>query len=100
MPDENRAALTDLRKLLKQPGHLKIITNEVRPSLRVAQKDPRSPAKDGVDLTTPASFVCHDVVDLEGPDDKGRYLARSAEGDWTLGYPTALLARLQQWQEG
>lgn len=99
MPDENRAALTELRKLLKEHGALQIITNEVEPRLRVHSRDPRSEAKDGVDLTDPRTFVCHAVVELEGPDDQGCYRAVSAEGDWTLGYPSSLLARLQQWRD-
>jgi hypothetical protein len=99
MPDENRSALLALRKLLREHGALKIITSEVRPSLRQNAKDPSSPAKDDTDLSTPRAYVCHAVVDLEGPDEKGRYRARSAEGDWTVGYPPALLVRLQQWRD-
>jgi hypothetical protein len=46
--------------------------------------------------TAPAHFVCHDVVRIEGPDDRGRYTAHTAEGDTCTGYPAALLRRLRQ----
>jgi hypothetical protein len=87
MADDTTVA--ELDALVKIPGALKIITSEVKAKL------PKN-----ADLTLPSSFVCHDVVELAGPDDRGRYVAYSAEGDWTMGYPTALLSRLRQWRSG
>jgi len=84
---EDDAAVAELHELAKTPGALKIITNQVNPE-----------AGENPDPYKIASFIWHDVVQVVGPDDKGRCTAFSAEGDWTAGYPSALLARLQQWQ--
>jgi hypothetical protein len=92
--------VAELKALIQIPGALKIITNEVQPELRQDRQDPRSAPADDVDLRDPQAFVCHNVVELEGPDDRGRYRARSAEGDWTVGYPEQLLSRLRQWRGG
>lgn len=112
-------AVAQLKALLKVPGALRIITNEVRPELRRDPGDANSPldpakldavpgepedAKDaarealrvGTYLRRPSTFVIHDVVRLEGPNDKGQYTAWTAEGDACMGQPEALLARLQE----
>ena len=96
-PLVDEMAVRQLEALVNVPGSLKIITAEVRPELREDAGNPRSLAREGVDLRNPATFVIHDVVRLEGPDDKGRYTACSAEGDWTVGLSSALLKRLQEW---
>lgn len=92
MPEEQDSldalALEELQALLNTPGELKIITNE-----------PRTDLKRGLDTRSASAYVCHDVVALDGPNDQGRYVAHSAEGDWTMGYPAALLSRLQQWRD-
>jgi len=87
--EQDDTAVAELEALLAIPGALKIITNEPNPD-----------APDNADLRLPSSFVCHDVTGITGPDERGRYLASSAEGDWTLGYPSALLSRLRQWRSG
>lgn len=87
MPEDT--TLAELKALVAVPGALKIITSEID---KKAGKNP--------DLTRPSSFVLHDVVSLEGPDPRGRYVAYSKEGDWTSGYPGALLSRLRQWRNG
>lgn len=83
-----QAALAELRALAKIKGRLKIITNE--------RADKRATA----DLSKPSSFVLHDVVRVEpSPSKAGTYQAFSAEGDWTWGYPAALVRRLSEWRE-
>lgn len=95
--NDKSLAVQQLEALSSIPGALKIITNEVQPDLREDRKDRRSAAKADVDLHRPDSFVCHDVVRIEGPDHRGLYTAFSAEGDWCRGEEKALLARLQEW---
>jgi hypothetical protein len=87
MTEHDDTTVAELEALAAIPGALKIITAEP-----MVEDDPDA------DLTSPSSFVCHDVVEIEGPDARGRYIAHSAEGDWTTGYPAALLARLRQWR--
>lgn len=100
-------ALTDaqakalLETLLGRKGTLKIITSEVKPTLRVDTKDERAPAKEGVDLRDPASMVLHDVVKIEPhPVRKTHLVASSAEGDAVESYdgPQALLVRLLEYK--
>lgn len=79
---DNDLAIQQLQALLTVPGALKIITSEQ--------------AGNDLPLTDPRAFVCHDVTHFEGPDDKGRVKAHTAEGDWCLGYPADLLPRLQE----
>lgn len=111
-------ALAELEALVKVPGALKIITSEVIPSMRLDRKDARSPVDPAtiraiVDdpndprgsetavLASPSTFVCHDVIRIEpDPAKDGAYRAYSVEGDWTLGYPEALIRRLRQWRDG
>jgi hypothetical protein len=90
----------ELKALVRIPGALRIITNEVKPELREDRDNPASPAGGDADLTNPATFVTHHVTDVAGPDERGRYLATSDEGAWVTGYPDALLARLRQWRHG
>lgn len=96
MDDDREQAIEQLKKLVKRRGALRIITAEVRPELRVDADDPRSPAREGVDLRRPATFVIHDVVAVQGPTERGRYIAVTAEGDRCEGQPEALLARLTE----
>src|SRR5678815_2532969 len=110
-------AFDEMRVLLEHaPGTLKIITSEVAPHMRLDRKDANSPVNpdkvqaiidDADDPRTtdadvrasPSTFGCQDVVRLEAdPAKAGAYRAYSAEGDWTLGYPSALLNRLRQWR--
>lgn len=98
--DDQAIALRELQALLKVKGSLKMITAEVRPALRQDRADRRSPAKAGVDLTRPDSFVLHDIVRLEPhPTKDGLYYAHTAEGDYVLGYPAALVRRLRRWRD-
>ncbi|RJQ04810.1 MAG: hypothetical protein C4551_10040 [Bacillota bacterium] len=100
---DEQLAVAQLEALVKVPGSLKVITNEVRPDLRKDPADPRSPIRDDVLEADPAAlkkvgtFVLHDVVRLEGPTHRGTYVASTAEGDWCEGYPADLLKRLQEW---
>jgi hypothetical protein len=83
----------------KLPGTLKIVTAEVKPEYRQNAKDPRSPAKDGTDLTDANVFVQHNVTRLEEhPTKDGAFLAYTDEGDWMMGYPDHLVSRLQRWR--
>jgi hypothetical protein len=102
--DADAVAVQELEALVQVPHALRIITNEVHPDLRMDATDPRSeahPAKlaeDPMLLTKTTSFVIHDVVRLEGPNERGQYTAYSAEGDYTTGQPAALLKRLREWR--
>jgi hypothetical protein len=89
-------AEAQLKALVKVPGALRIITAEVHPDHREDRDDPRSRAKEGVNLAHHSAFVVHDVVTLDGPDAQGRWTASSAEGDWTRGLADALLSRLTE----
>lgn len=100
---DRELALAQLRALVQVPGALKIITNEHACG---GGTHPDSPGFDTRvcaayqhDLYSPRHFVLRDVVALDGPDAQGRYYARSAGGDWTRGYPEALVRRLQEWQQ-
>lgn len=108
----NDLALQQLQALVAIPGALKIITNAHRcqdaihpdfPGFDAATcaaygEEIGSRERFGANpLADPRHFVCHDVVRLEGPDDKGRYKAFSAnDEDWCLAYPAELLERLQE----
>lgn len=93
---DHERAVASLEALVSIPGALRVITATVQPDLREDSDDPRSPAKEGVDLRDHATFVVHDVVTLEGPLDKGYYRAVTAEGDYCLGRPFDLLVRLTE----
>ena len=80
---KDESAVAQIEALAKVPGALQIITVE---EAKKGDPDPKAVAH----------WVCHDVVEIEGPDDRGRYTAHSAEGDWTYGYPADLLARLTE----
>lgn len=47
-------------------------------------------------ITDPRHNELQQVVRIEGPDDKGRIKAFSAEGSYCEGYPVDVLARLQE----
>lgn len=66
-----------LRRALREPGALRIITSVLDPNGRP---------------------VLHNVVDIE-PSSHGQLVATSAEGDWTSGYPEELLARLTEYRK-
>jgi hypothetical protein len=91
-----------LQQLVGVKGALKVITAEIRMDLRADPTDPRSGPKPGIDWdslrTRHDSFVIHDVTRLVGPDAEGIYRAHTAEGDWCVGTPSALLSRLQEWR--
>lgn len=99
---EREQALAELKALLRVPGALRIITNHPAPE---------GDRPEGATPYTPGYFVMHPVERLEGPDAKGQYRAYSAEYDLsemgrregrgrdvTVGYPEALIRRLQQWR--
>ena|SRR3990172_9697400 len=110
--DVREGATKRLLALAETPGNLRVITSEhacqgtrwnAETDERGTAAHPDRPEFDQAlcenfehPLTNPAHFVCHDVVRLEGPDAKGRYRAWTAEGDYTYGYPEALLVRLTQ----
>lgn len=101
-------AIAQLEALLKVPGSLKVITNEVQPRLRADRKDARS-AFDAEALsadpdlaTKPGSFVQHAVTRIEpapgAAGENGQHVAYTDEGDYCQGQPEALLVRLQEWR--
>lgn len=78
----NDEATAILREFMdSRPSVLKIITDEVADKTR----DPRDIRYN----------VCHVVTSVE-LDTKRRAVAYSAEGDWTVGAPVAVLKRLLQ----
>lgn len=92
----------ELLRAREAAGRLKIITPIVRAEFRaeLAPDDRRNPilvARDEVDLKDPGVFEWRDVVSVEGPTEKGRYVAHAADGSYTEGYPLALLKRLSEW---
>lgn len=99
---DDEMAIAQLTALAGVPGALRIITSEILPRLRVDRKDARSPIHpeqlqaDPDILKRVSSHVCHDVVKVSGPDERGLMRADSAEGDVTIGRPAALLARLTE----
>lgn len=94
-------AVSLLDTLLKRGGTLKVITSEVDPKHRTDAKNPRSPAKEGVDVRDPSVMVQHDVVRIEPhPVRKSHLVAYTEEGDYVESYdgPNALLVRLLEWR--
>lgn len=90
-----------LNTLLQRKGVLRVITSEVKPEYRENPDDPRSTAKDGVDLRDPDSMVLHDVVSIAPhPAREHHLVAETAEGDTVETYdgPLALLIRLLEWR--
>lgn len=102
MPVERDLAIQQLQALAGVPGALRIITNE---HCCPGGPLPRTPEEQAacnahvLPATHPEHFVLHDVIGVEGPDAAGRYRAVSAEGDWCVGAPEDLLARLQEWMQ-
>ena len=101
MDEKNEAALRGIRHLLRHdPGKLRIITNEVRPTLREDKNDPRSFVRPEILESNPNAlrshhtFVCHDAVAVEGPNERGLIAVTSKEGDACMGRPVDVLARL------
>jgi hypothetical protein len=105
---DRNLAIAQLEALLKVPGSLKVITNEVQPRLRADRKDARSPF-DAEALSAdpdlpkkPGSFVLHAVTRIEPASgvagENGQYVAYTDEGDDCRGQPEALLVRLQEWR--
>lgn len=121
MPTDD-LAVQQLRALAAVPGALRVITaepdEEGRAALRAewAEKEDAARAADAEGkklraaepdempedllLRNPRAFVIHDVTDITGPDERGRYTAHTAEGDMTQGLPGPLLARLQEANRG
>lgn len=91
-------AIAQLEALAGVPGALRVITNEhacgggKHPD--IAGFDPAACEAYEYSLKDPRHFVIHDVVRLEGPNHRGQYTAYTDEGDYTIGQPEALLARL------
>jgi hypothetical protein len=86
---DEELAIKQLKVLVKTSGSLKIITNE-----------PRTDKEANADLRSVNHWVLHDVIIIDGPDDRGRMTAHSKEGDWCMGFPIPLLRRLTEWQSG
>ena len=92
---DRKQAIWTLQELVKKSGALRIITAEC--VSKACTGSPTSPAGHDVGLfklADPRHFVIHDVVSLDSPNHRGQVKAHSAEGDWTLGQPEAVLARL------
>lgn len=90
---DDETALKMLKFLLKEGGHLKIVTAE-RSDVPEAELVPRGGNNNP--LADPRAFVLHDVVKIEGPDHNGDYVAYSEEGDHTHGRAGPLLRRLTE----
>jgi hypothetical protein len=86
---ENETAEKMLKFLMKEGGHLKIVTGE-----RSDVPDGELVARHGNPLADPAAWVVKDVVKLEGPRADGLMVAYSEDKDMTIGFPAALLRRL------
>ena len=99
-------AVQELLSLAQIPGALRIITSvhrcggEEKVGTGFIPGTPEELAACAAfehGLGDPRHFVVHDVVAIDGPDDRGRYTARSAEDeDWCMGYADALVARLRE----
>lgn len=92
---DRKQAIWTLKELVKTPGALRIITAEC--VSKKCTEGPTSPTGHDTDLFKPKDprhFIIHNVVSLDGPNQRGQFKAHSAEGDWTQGQPEALLARL------
>lgn len=93
-------AIAQLEALVKVPGALKIITNVHRCQKAMHPRLKGFSAKKcdafKPDVRHPGHFVVHDVIRIEGPNAQGQYTAFSAEGDYCIGQPEALLKRLQE----
>lgn len=101
---DEKQALAQLVALSKVEGALKIIRWQLRDGNH--DGDPRVPA-DGVDVKRVDVWEWADVVEISKPDERGRVTAYSApyqapDGrttrDYTQGHPSAVLAKLQEWQ--
>ena len=92
---DRKQAIWTLQELLKKPGSLRIITAECVSEACTGAPTGSVGHDEGLfKLADPRHFIIHDVVRLEGPNHKGQVRAHSAEGDWCMGQPEALLARL------
>jgi hypothetical protein len=87
LPHE-QVQVDSLHALSKIKGALQVITNEC------AHKGPCE--KFDLPRTHPRHFVIHDVTRLEGPNDRGQYIAHTKQGDYCMGQPDALLRRLTE----
>lgn len=81
------SSVQQLQALAAIPGALRVITNE---HAHQGECDTSE-----FSLEDPKHFVIHDVTQVE-ESGGGLWQARTAEGDWTVGYPADLLRRLQQ----
>ena len=107
MPDNDKS-LEELQALLKIPGARRVITNahacgpdgqDGASYIPRTEEELADCEAHELPLTHPHHFVCHDVVRLEGPNEKGQVTAYTAEGDWCSGQPDALLRRLREARE-
>jgi len=109
--DIHAVALAELQALVKVPGSLRIITGEhacgggLHPDVRDRESGARLPfdteacAAFEHGLVDGRHFVWHNVVEVEGPDDRGNVTVRSEEGDFTYGKPADVLARSSEWKK-
>jgi hypothetical protein len=98
----NDEALAQLKALLAVSGALKVITNEhacgagKHPALAGFDAKKCEAAQKVRPLFDVRHFVLHNVTAIEGPDKKGRVYARTKEGDYCYGEPSAVLARVTE----
>jgi len=94
-------ALKELLALLAVPGALRDITSEHACGAGTHEGAPGFDKEvcDAFEhkLNDPLHFVIHDVVRIEGPDEKGRVKSFTADDvDWRYGYPEDVLGALRQ----
>jgi len=108
MAEDKDTSVEELQALLKIPGALRFITaaHACGPEGQDgASYEPKTEeelaACEAFEFpqTDWRHFVIHDIVSLEGPNDKGTMVAHTAEGDWCMGLPNALLRRLREARE-
>lgn len=104
--DDQQEALATLRKLLPTGAlHVIRVTHRCVPGLhaitpRTAEEQAACDAfsaESGYPTTHPRHFEHSPVVQIEGPDARGRCRAVAEDGSYTVGYPVALLKRLMQY---
>lgn len=105
MDPHDEQVLAELRALVQVPGALRVITSEHQCCGGVDGYVGGAPPAEtcaafAVPLTDPGHFVVQPVVRLEGPDERGRMTAYTANGDYCTGRPAAVLSRLRQWRGG
>jgi len=100
---DHEQALKELTALLEVPGALRQITSEHACGAGTHEAAPGfdQPTCDAFEFSVRDArhFVIHDVTEIEGPDEKGRVRAITAEGDWRYGYPADVLRALRKTTE-